>query len=50
VIGDLTMPDESGYDLVRWLRTTMGPNRDVVAVASTGRSGVSQRGVSLEAA
>jgi DNA-binding response OmpR family regulator len=33
------MPDESGYDLLRWLRATLGENRTAVAIALTGLGG-----------
>ena len=35
VVSDIAMPDESGFDLVRRLRASNGPNRDTPVIAVT---------------
>jgi CheY-like chemotaxis protein len=37
ILSDIMMLDETGYDLVRWLRTVQGENRELAAIALTGR-------------
>jgi two-component system CheB/CheR fusion protein len=36
VVSDIAMPDETGYDLVQWLRSTPGENQRTAALALTG--------------